>query len=152
MLALTALQSLMTFVFCLVCVLLILLILIQKGRGGGLSGAFGGVGSYSPFGTKTGDALTWATVILTGLFLLMAVLSNYVYKPQKMTGLGATPASATQTAMPIDAGEGSEDAMPVAPGGSAAVPAPAPAEAPGAAPVAAPVTATPTPAAPATQP
>jgi preprotein translocase subunit SecG len=155
MLALTALQSLMTFVFCLVCVLLILLILIQKGRGGGLSGAFGGVGSYSPFGTKTGDALTWATVILTGMFLLMAVLSNYVYKPQKLTGLGVTPAPATQTAMPIDAGEGSEGAIPVAPGGSAVVPvpSPAPAETPAAVPVTVtPVTATPTPAAPATQP
>jgi preprotein translocase subunit SecG len=157
MLALTALQSLMTFFFCLVCVLLILLVLIQKGRGGGLSGAFGGVGSYSPFGTKTGDALTWATVILTAMFLLIAVLSNYVYKPQKMT-VGATPTPAAVT--PIDAGEAGEGAIPAVPGGSAVVPppvgnpaappvetqaptaaAPAPAEAP------APVTA-----APATQP
>jgi preprotein translocase subunit SecG len=151
MLALTALQTLVTFVFCLICVLLILLILIQKGRGGGLSGAFGGVGSYSPFGTKTGDALTWATVILTGMFLLMAVLSNYVYKPQKMVGLGATPAPATLPAMPIDAGEGSEGAVPVAPGGSAAVPAPVPAPL-GAPAAAAPVTAIPTAPAPATQP
>lgn len=121
MLALTIGQSLMAFVFCLICILLILLVLIQKGRGGGLSGAFGGVGSYSPFGTKTGDALTWATVILTGLFLLAAVVANYVYKPQKL-GLGA-PAAATTQATPIDAGEG--EAVPVTP--TAPIPvAPAP--------------------------
>lgn len=121
MLALTALQTLMAFLFCLVCVLLILLVLIQKGRGGGLSGAFGGVGSYSPFGTKTGDALTWATVVLTGLFLLIAVLANYVYKPQKMTvGASAAPAAVT----PIEAGDIGEDALPATPGSSAVVPPP----------------------------
>ena len=85
---------------------------------------------------------------------LLAVLSNYVYKPQKMVGLGATPAPATQTAMPMDAGEGSEGAVPTAPGGSAAVPPPVgnPAATPAEAPAAVPVTAIPTPPAPATQP
>lgn len=121
MLALTALQTLMAFVFCLICILLILLILVQKGRGGGLSGAFGGVGSYSPFGTKTGDALTWATVILTGLFLLVAVLSNYVYKPQSISGLGPR-VTTTQTA-PLDADEAAD--VPATP--AATVPAAAPA-------------------------
>jgi preprotein translocase subunit SecG len=98
MLALTWPQALSTFLFLVVCVMLILLILIQKGRGGGLSGAFGGVGSYSPFGTKTGDALTWATVILTGMDLLIAVLANYAYRPST-PNLGSSlnsPTSATQ--------------------------------------------------------
>jgi preprotein translocase subunit SecG len=84
-----------------------------------LSGAFGGVGSYSPFGTKTGDALTWATVILTGMFLLIAVLANYVYKPQKL-GLGGSRATTTQT-LPIDAGEGNVPALPA--GAAAKTPA-----------------------------
>ena len=44
------------------------LILIQKGRGGGLSGAFGGGGGSSAFGAKTGDVLTWATSIIFGIF------------------------------------------------------------------------------------
>jgi len=148
MLALTIGQSLMAFAFCLVCVLLILLILIQKGRGGGLSGAFGGVGSYSPFGTKTGDALTWATVILTGLFLLIAVLANYIYKPQALPGFGATPAAATTTGgvsegetegLPSDEGQ-PVNATPVAPAGAGeatpSVPTPGTAATPAAAPAA----------------
>ena len=34
---------------------LIALVLIQRGRGGGLAGAFGGAGGQSAFGTKAGD-------------------------------------------------------------------------------------------------
>src|SRR5881398_3347135 len=64
----------LTFVlFIVVCVFLILLVLIQKGRGGGLSGAFGGGGGNTAFGSKTGDVLTWATSIVFGVFLLLAV-------------------------------------------------------------------------------
>jgi preprotein translocase subunit SecG len=62
--------------FILVCVILILVILIQKGRGGGLSGAFGGSGGTTAFGAKTGDVLTWATSIIFGIFVLLAVTLN----------------------------------------------------------------------------
>jgi preprotein translocase subunit SecG len=65
-------------IFLLVCVILVLLVLIQKGRGGGLSGAFGGSGGSTAFGTKTGDVLTWATSILFGVFILLAVVLNLV--------------------------------------------------------------------------
>src|SRR5215207_9613557 len=64
--------------FILVCLLLILLILIQKGRGGGLASAFGGAGGNTAFGSKTGDVLTWATSIVFGVFLLLAVVLNLV--------------------------------------------------------------------------
>src|SRR5947207_12153726 len=67
--------------FILVCVFMILLILIQKGRGGGLASAFGGSGGNTAFGSKTGDVLTWATAIVFGIFLFLAVslnlLANY---------------------------------------------------------------------------
>jgi preprotein translocase subunit SecG len=73
----------MTFVFwtvmvlfILVCLLMIMLVLIQKGRGGGLSGAFGGGGANTAFGSKTGDVLTWTTSVLFGVFLLLAVALN----------------------------------------------------------------------------
>src|SRR5881398_1981996 len=59
--------------FVIVSILLILLILIQKGRGGGLASAFGGGGGNTAFGSKTGDVLTWATSIIFGVFLLLAV-------------------------------------------------------------------------------
>ena len=66
------------FLFVVICLFLILLILIQKGRGGGLSGAFGGSGGNTAFGSKTGDVLTWATSIVFGVFLLLAVVLNLV--------------------------------------------------------------------------
>lgn len=74
-------QLVVSVVFVLVCLLLILVILVQKGRGGGLSGAFGGVGGHSAFGTKTGDVFTWITVGLTGMFVLVAVIGNYTFVP-----------------------------------------------------------------------
>ena len=75
----------LTFLFWLFYVLLlivslflILLVLIQKGRGGGLSSAFGGGGGNTAFGSKTGDVLTWATSIVFGVFMLLAVGLNLV--------------------------------------------------------------------------
>src|ERR1043165_3526765 len=62
--------------FVIVCVFLILLILIQKGRGGGLASAFGGAGGNTAFGSKTGDVLTWATSIIFGIFIALAVILN----------------------------------------------------------------------------
>ena len=47
----------------LVSLFLICLILIQRGKGGGLAGAFGGVGGSSAFGTKAGDTFTRITVV-----------------------------------------------------------------------------------------
>ena len=62
--------------YVIICIFLILLVLIQKGRGGGLSGAFGGSGGNTAFGTKTGDVLTWATSIVFAIFIFLAVAMN----------------------------------------------------------------------------
>lgn len=65
--------------FIFVCFLLIMLVLIQKNKGGGLSSAFGGGGGgNTAFGTKTGDVLTWATSILFGVFILLAIFLNLI--------------------------------------------------------------------------
>ena len=70
-----------TWVF--VAIALILIVLIQKGRGGGLSAAFGGGGGAGGvLGTKTGDCLTWVTIALVALFLILAVLMAKFYRPQ----------------------------------------------------------------------
>ena len=59
---------------------LICLILIQRGKGGGLAGAFGGVGGSSAFGTKAGDVFTRVTMIAAGIWItlnmLLVVMSN----------------------------------------------------------------------------
>lgn len=67
------------FVIC--CVALVLIILIQKGRGGGLSAAFGGGMASGILGSKTGDFLTWVTIVLVGVFLLFAVVLAKFYVP-----------------------------------------------------------------------
>jgi preprotein translocase subunit SecG len=86
--------------FVLTSIILIMIILIQKGRGGGLSGAFGGGGGNTAFGTKTGDILTWATSIIFGLFMLFAVIlnmvANKVGRPQPI--MTQTTSSAPQPA------------------------------------------------------
>src|ERR671913_2085067 len=72
----TILFYIATTLFIIVCLFLILLVLIQKGRGGGLASAFGGGGGNTAFGSKTGDVLTWATSIVFGVFLFLAVALN----------------------------------------------------------------------------
>jgi preprotein translocase subunit SecG len=53
-------------------IFMILLILIQRGRGGGLAGAFGGMGGQSAFGTKAGDVFTKITVGVALVWVLLA--------------------------------------------------------------------------------
>ncbi|MBI1189716.1 MAG: preprotein translocase subunit SecG [Tepidisphaera sp.] len=90
--------GLMTLLFVVVSVILVLTVLIQKPQGGGLSGAFGsGAGSgQTAFGTKTGDALTVATIIIFAVYLLLGVVLVFAYRPHA-AGV-VTPASGTPTA------------------------------------------------------
>jgi preprotein translocase subunit SecG len=89
------------YVLLLLCALiLILLILIQKGRGGGLSSAFGGGGGGSAaFGAKTGDVLTWATSIIFGIFMVVAVCLNLVANARQ-ANINAQAISATTVQLP----------------------------------------------------
>jgi preprotein translocase subunit SecG len=52
---------------------LICLVLIQRGKGGGLAGAFGGPGGSSAFGTKAGDVFTRITIITAGIWIALAM-------------------------------------------------------------------------------
>ena len=56
--------------------LLILVVLLQRGRGGGLAGAFGGLGGQSAFGTKAGDVFTKITIGLVTAWVLLAGVSG----------------------------------------------------------------------------
>jgi preprotein translocase subunit SecG len=53
---------------------LICLILIQRGKGGGLAGAFGGTGGSSAFGTKAGDLFTRVTMGVAGFWIVLSML------------------------------------------------------------------------------
>ncbi len=72
-------QSFLTLILIFVCLLLIVVILLQRGRGGGLTGAFGGAGGTSAFGAKTGDVFTWITVVVATVFVLLAVVANFAF-------------------------------------------------------------------------
>ena len=54
---------------------LIVLILLQRGRGGGLAGALGGMGGQSAFGTKAGDVFTKITSGLAIFWILLCVVA-----------------------------------------------------------------------------
>ena len=85
--------------FVFVCLFLILLVLIQKGRGGGLSGALGGAGGSTAFGTKTGDVLTWTTSVVFGIFIALAVTMNLITNYQRSR---PTPLPPTVPSMPAN--------------------------------------------------
>ncbi len=68
-------QFLFGLILSLVSVFLILLVLVQRGRGGGLTGALGGMGGQSAFGTKAGDTFTKITVISATVWILLAILA-----------------------------------------------------------------------------
>ena len=53
---------------------MILLVLIQRGRGGGLAGAFGGQGGQSALGVRAGDVFTKITVVVAVVWVLLAGL------------------------------------------------------------------------------
>ena len=57
---------------------LILVILVQRGRGGGLSGALGGMGGQSAFGTKAGDAFTKITIGISIAWIVMCIITSLV--------------------------------------------------------------------------
>ncbi len=85
-------EYILAIAFVLVALLLMALILLQKNRGSGLSGAFGGVGGHSAFGTKTGDFLTWVTVCLTAIFMGLAIGGNFLFDQTTQRTAQASPA------------------------------------------------------------
>jgi preprotein translocase subunit SecG len=79
---------------------LIMIILVQRGRGGGLSGALGGMGGQSAFGTKAGDAFTKITVGMSIAWIVMCIITSLalgrgksVFESSSVLPGGTTPAA-----------------------------------------------------------
>jgi len=68
------LTAILNTLLVLMSLFLICLVLIQRGKGGGLAGAFGGAGGSSAFGTKAGDTFTRITVVTASIWILLAML------------------------------------------------------------------------------
>ncbi len=58
---------------------LILIVLVQRGRGGGLTGALGGMGGQSAFGARAGDTFTRITVVTAIFWILLSMLTIKVF-------------------------------------------------------------------------
>ena len=106
-------QMLLTMGFLIVSIIMILVVLVQKPQGGGLAGAFGsGAGSgQTVFGSRTGDALTIATISVFVVFIVSAMAMTILSRPVAPTPVptevnnaapvdGTAPATAPATTTP----------------------------------------------------
>jgi preprotein translocase subunit SecG len=95
---------------------LIGLILLQRGRGGGLAGAFGGMGGQSAFGTKAGDVFTRITIGIAAAWILLCAgsvvaLHNYSSVPQRAKGFAEPSVKADKESK--DVGDSDRQSKPV---------------------------------------
>lgn len=113
----------MNFLWLVTSLFLILIILVQRGKGGGLAGALGGVGGSSAFGTRAGDLFTKITVGVFVVWLLLAIalvpLMTQTGSFQGGTQVGPSNPTAS-SAEPLPAAAGTEGAGTEAPGESPA--------------------------------
>ena len=87
---------------------LILLVLVQRGRGGGLTGALGGPGGQSAFGSKAGDTFTVITVVVAAVWGFTCAFTMWL--------LGTHPPSAVADRPAVTAGPGDDEEDPQVPG------------------------------------
>ena len=95
-------MNILAVIFVIGSVVLMLVVLIQKGKGGGLSGAFAGGMASGILGSKTGDVLTWITISVASLFIIVALVLDKWWRP-------TTSGPGSRTAAPItstDTGQG----------------------------------------------
>jgi preprotein translocase subunit SecG len=78
-------------------VFLILLVLVQRGRGGGLTGALGGMGGSSAFGAKAGDVFTRITIVTAAIWICVCAMAVY-WANNRGDRLGAVAPTSRSTA------------------------------------------------------
>jgi len=93
--------------------MMIFVILLQRGRGGGLAGAFGGLGGQSAFGTKAGDVFTKVTAGIAVIWVVLAGVAGFAMRSDAKEGFqqGANVAPAEPemgAAIGEDAGDAGE--------------------------------------------
>lgn len=71
-----------SIIFAFTSIVLIFIILLQRGRGGGLAGAFGASGGQSAFGTKAGDVFTKITIGIAFVWVIMAAATGFAMRAE----------------------------------------------------------------------
>ncbi len=79
------------------------IILLQRGKGGGLTGALGGLGGQSAFGVKAGDLFTRITAVAVLIWIFVCALACRWYLPEDLD-IAADPGSSTSISSPAGAG------------------------------------------------
>jgi preprotein translocase subunit SecG len=87
----------LTVALLIVGILLIFVILLQRGRGGGLAGAFGGLGGQSAFGTKAGDVFTKITVVLAVIWVVIAGVAGILVEKEVNSRFKSTAGDSIST-------------------------------------------------------
>ena len=67
-------SNLLNALIILCSLLLMFVVLIQRGKGGGLAGAFGGMGGSSAFGARQADAFVKITLWIAGIWVLLIMI------------------------------------------------------------------------------
>jgi preprotein translocase subunit SecG len=126
------LEYLLMIVLFLLAVFLIVLVLIQRGKGGGLAGALGGMGGQSAFGTKAGDLFTRITIGVAAAWIVLCVISVKVLSlsgerldigsPAPGQEQSQSTGASDQGGTPGTESPGGTGTAPAAPGGSDATP------------------------------
>lgn len=132
-------------------IFLMIVILLQRGRGGGLAGAFGGMGGQSAFGTKAGDVFTRITIVIAILWVIVAGGSGFLLRAAaeqagSQFGAGAPAGATLDPDVPEKPPASSVPAKPQPPAGATTTPAETTSETPaeaGASPASEPAATTP---------
>ncbi len=104
---------------------LIMIILLQRGKGGGLVGAFGGMGGQSAFGAKAGDVFTRVTIVVATVWFLLCVVCVKYFSAESgplEQGLGSQAPARQQTIESNEPIDPSETTIPDPTGEPAATP------------------------------
>ena len=118
----------------LTAIFLIMLVLVQRGRGGGLAGALGGMGGSSAFGAKAGDVFTKITVVTAAVWILLCVVSVKLLSEPDPVNVTTTPFPGGGISAPAEDTAGGTAQEGMGPGEVPADPAPPSDEDGGAAP------------------
>ena len=97
----TILQTLLFIFLVLLSLFLILIVLLQRGKGGGLVGAFGGMGGSSRFGTKTTDVFLRITIWTAVVWFVCCFGGRYILGMRSHNTL-VDRATANPVATPVE--------------------------------------------------
>jgi preprotein translocase subunit SecG len=71
-----------SILFAIASLFLVFIVLLQRGRGGGLAGAFGATGGQSAFGTKAGDIFTRITIGVAVVWVALAAGTGFAMRAE----------------------------------------------------------------------